>query len=236
MTEPSTSSRFAKTMRELGPLFETAIDKAVEHRWDRAVAAADGASGTSVEERTDALVRAVARELATTGAVAGGTAAVPGIGTGTALATNGGEVGWFALRITDMILAIGVVHGHRHATVEQRRAWLLSVLAFGDDAASEFASVAATLTRSGLGAKATEVASNEWLSVINRKIAGSLIKRWGARRSAMVLGRLLPFGIGAVVGGSTNYAAVRMVANNAREFFREMPAALMAELPPPPTR
>ena len=217
---------------DLGPLLAGAIDKAVERRWARAIDTAAAAPCSTVDERVAALTDAFARELAATGAVAGGTAAVPGIGTATAVASNAGEIGWFALRVSDLILAIAAVHGHTTASVEQRRAWLLSILAFGGDASSEFASVAATITRSGLGAKATEVVSSEWLGTINRTIAKTLLKRWGARRSAIVLGRLLPFGIGAAIGGTTNFGAVRMIARNADDFFRRAPRELVIELPP----
>ena len=49
------------------------------------------------------------------------------------------------------------------------------------------------------------------------------MKRYGTRRGAIALGTALPLGIGALVGGSANYLAVRALARHADEFFLRLP-------------
>ena len=39
----------------------------------------------------------------------------------------------------------------------------------------------------------------------------------------IALGRVLPFGIGVVIGGGANYAAVRLLARHADKFFTNLP-------------
>lgn len=119
-----------------------AVDQAVTARWEpaqRRAAAFDGhEAGVSVRE----IRRTFRTELGVAGAAAGGAAAVPGsvaLGVAVGLA----EIGWSTMRFTDMILTIAVVHGHDRASVEERRAWVLSVLAYGDAAAATFSKIAA---------------------------------------------------------------------------------------------
>lgn len=50
----------------------------------------------------------------------------------------------------------------------------------------------------------------------------------------IALGRALPFGIGAVIGGTTNYAFARTIARQADEFFRLLPPGVEARVPSQP--
>ena len=47
--------------------------------------------------------------------------------------------------------------------------------------------------------------------------------RWLQLRAAGRRGTALPFGIGAVVGGSANYTIVRLLARHANKFFKKLP-------------
>jgi hypothetical protein len=51
----------------------------------------------------------------------------------------------------------------------------------------------------------------------------ALVRRYGSRRGMVALGRILPAGIGAVIGGSANYVAIRALARHADEFFARLP-------------
>lgn len=210
----------------IGDSVLTAVDKAVEQRWEAAVARAGALPAGSVEERVEQATAAFVRELTLIGAASGGAAAVPGAGTATALATTAADLGWFTLRISDLILTIAAVHGHEGASVEERRSWILSVLAFGDEAAPGLLGLMAEIgpglrsrTAGGGGLSAAT------LVAVNRRLARSVATRYGTRRGAAALGRLLPFGIGAAVGGSTNYFGARAVARHAHELFRTLPGA-----------
>lgn len=217
---PGSTERSGFLMRKahmLGESVLSSVDKAVETRWEAAIRAADSTSG-SHEERIATLKRSFAREMTMLGAAAGAAAAVPGAG---AVAFVGGsaiELSLFTARAADLILSIAAVHGITEASVEERRAWLLSVLAFGDGAAAAFTRVAGEAGR-GLGARAVNAIPVEVLRRINRSLGRTVLTKYGTKRGAIALGRALPFGFGAVIGGGSNYVLARTIARQADSFF-----------------
>lgn len=210
--------------RRAGEVVLHAVDRVVEKRWEHALEVATSASG-SVDDRVAEITRAFAREMATVGAAVGAAAAVPGAGAVTLVATTTLELGWFTARAGDLILSIAATHGHTSGSVEQRRAWILSVLAFGDTASAGFTRVAGEVGK-GLGKRATGRVPTESLRAINRALGRTIVTKYGTKRGAIALGRALPFGIGAVIGGSANYAFARAVARQADTFFRLLPPSL----------
>lgn len=132
-----------------GEVVLAAIDRVVSSRWDGARRSAAATTGTR-DERVAQLKRAFARELGTAGAAVGAVAAAPVVGTAASLGTAAAELGWFTLRAGDLILSIAAVHGHTEPSVEERRAWVLSILAFGDSAAATFTKLAGEAGK-GLG-------------------------------------------------------------------------------------
>lgn len=210
-----------------GEIVLEGVDRVVISRWESARRAAAATTATR-EDRIRQLKRAFARELGTLGAAAGAVAAAPVIGTAASLSTAAAELGWFTIRAADLILAIAAVHGHTEPSVEERRAWVLSVLAFGDSAAAAFAKLAGE-TGKGLGAKATARIPTEVLRWMNRSLGRTVVTKYGARRGAIAIGRVLPLGIGAAIGGTANYALVRAIGRQADTFFAHLPPSPLTE-------
>lgn len=208
----------------LGEVVTSAIDKVVERRWDHARVVAASTSGTT-DQRVRQLGARFAREMAAVGAAAGGTAALPAVGTATVVGTSLAELGWFTTRAADLILSVAAVHGHTEATVEQRRGWVLAVLAFGDAASASFTAAAREVGK-GLGKKTAVGLQTELLHAVNRAVTRTIVARYGLRRGVVVLGHALPFGIGAVFGGTANWGFARSVAKHADRFFRDLPPEL----------
>lgn len=217
-----------------------AVDKAVDDRWDRALRVAAEAEGDTVDERVKAITKRVRRELSVMGAATGAVAAAPGLGTGAAASALAADLGWVAMRATDLIMTIGAAYGHTDSSVEERRAWVLSVLAFGEEAADRFSALLAEIDAEMLvggervsarlaGLAGGDAATLDALRRINTNLAGRVVAKYGSRRSLLAVGKLLPFGVGAVVGGSANYFLTRVVAKQARGFFGRYDA-LVAEL------
>lgn len=207
-----------------------AVDKAVEERWSRAIRLAEQAEGDTPEERVRSVSKQFRRELTALGAASGAVAAAPGLGTATAAGALVADLGWFAMRSTDLIMAVGAAYGHVDSTVEERRAWVLAVLAFGEDAATQFETLVRDLdAKTSIGGEkvsaklaslaGTDVATLDALRRINATLASQVVTKYGSRRSVLAIGKLLPFGIGAVVGGSANYALTRAVGGQAQKFF-----------------
>jgi hypothetical protein len=61
------------------------------------------------------------------------------------------------------------------------------------------------------------------LQMANRLMSRRLLRRYGTRRGVIALGTALPIGIGAAIGGSANYVAIRALARSADEFFARLP-------------
>jgi len=51
--------------------------------------------------------------------------------------------------------------------------------------------------------------SGSLLKRINQKLGTTVITKWGTKRGGIALGRLIPLGVGAAVGGGMNYLTAR---------------------------
>lgn len=233
----------APVLDAVGKAILKAVDAAVEGRWDVALTRAERATGDSIDARVKSITTSFSRELTGLGAATGMAAAVPGLGTASAISILTAEVGWFAFRATDLVMTIGAVYGHTDATVEERRAWVLSVLAFGEQAAEEFSELLHGISndvtiRSGqvgavvAGVLQGDVATVDALRRINTTLAAHVASRYGSRKGVAFLGKLLPFGVGAVVGGGANWALSRGLTYQTRKFFDHYHLVVV---PPPPT-
>lgn len=210
------------------------IDRAVVSRWDVAQELANTtAPGAGPEVKAKMIAAPIRKKMTALGAAAGATAAAPGIGTSIAIGTLAAELGVVALKTTDMVMSIGAAYGHHDASAEERRAWVLAVLAFGNDAAEEFSTLARDMglklsdghaieiAGEALGGGAGQMATIDALRRINTTLVGQVLKKWGTRRGAATVGKLLPFGVGAAVGGSANFFMMREFAKQADQFFSQ---------------
>jgi len=107
------------------------VDRAVTSRWDRAIEIAHTTPGRDSAAKAKAISSPIRKSMTALGAAAGATAAAPGIGTSVAMGTLLAELGVVALKTTDMVMSIGAAYGHTDASAEERRAWVLAVMAFG---------------------------------------------------------------------------------------------------------
>ncbi len=250
----------------VGKIVLKAVDTAVDRRWDNALEIAAEADGDTVDERVKSIIKRFKRELTAVGAATGAVAAAPAIGTAAAASALAADMAWFGMRATDLIMAIGAANGHTESTPEERRAWVLAVLAFGEESAQQFTQLARDVN--GTLAPATDTLSDKAASIlggdaltlealrrINTNLASQVATKYGTRRSVLAVGKLLPFGVGAVVGGTANYSFVRVVGKQSAQFFKSMVRTLPAptdspvapqprhlssvpiegEIPPPPT-
>ena len=200
----------------------SSIDEVSQHRWEAAKTRADSTVGTIRPEKVAALTTSFSRELGAAGAAAGAAAVAPAVGTVATIAATTAELGWFTARAGDLILTIAALHGRPDPTVDERRAWVLAVLIYGGSARDEFAR---TLNQASTG-MAPAVGRRLPLTTLqtaNRLMSRSLLRRYGSRRGLVAVGRALPIGIGAIVGGSANYMAIRTLARHADEFFARLP-------------
>lgn len=198
------------------------VDEVSANRWEAAAKRAADLPGTIRPEKVQALTDLFARELGVAGAAAGAAAAAPAVGTMATLAATTAELAWFTGRAGDLILTMAALHGHPNPTVDERRAWVLAVLIYGGSARDGL-SRAINEASTGVVPAGDRRIPLATLQTANRLMGRRLVRRYGTRRGVAALGRLVPLGIGAVIGGTANYVAVRTLARSADEFFTRLP-------------
>ncbi|KAA0022531.1 hypothetical protein [Antrihabitans cavernicola] len=153
------------------------------------------------------------------GGAVGAAAAVPGVGTVASIAAAGAETVFFLEASAVLTLAVASVHGIEPSDNEQRKALVLAV-ALGDSGREI---VERTLGRSAkhygtaLGTRVTGMQG------MNNSLLKRFITRYAAKRGALAFGKVIPAGIGAVIGGVGNRALGKGVINNARDAFGPPP-------------
>jgi hypothetical protein len=199
------------------------IDEVSSNRWEAAVKRAAAQPGRIRPEKLKALTDSFAREVGAAGAAAGVVAASPAFGTAATLLTATAELGWFTARAGDLVLTIAALHGRPAPTVDERRAWLLALLIYGGSARDEFTRAVNEASTGMTPVGPERMLPLSVLQLANGVMAKALFRKFGARRGAVAVGRMIPLGIGALIGATANYTAIRALARNADEFFARLP-------------
>jgi len=114
----------------------------------------------------------------------------------------------------------GIPADHR----ERRRALVLAVLV-GDNGKSAVAElIGPGRTNGGWIAEGVATMPLSTMSRLNARLLKSWVKRYTVRKGALLFGKLLPVGIGALVGAIGNYMAGKKLLRNARNAFGAPPA------------
>jgi len=170
------------------------------------------------------------------GAAVGSAAAFPGIGTLAAMSAVAGETVVFLEATSLYVLAVAEVFGIPADHRERRRALVLAVLV-GEDSKHAMAELLGPGRTSGSwladGAATLPLPA---VSQLNSRLLRYFVKRYTLKRGAIAFGKLLPVGIGAVVGGVGNRLMGKRVVANARNAFGAPPPrwpAAIHVLPPP---
>ncbi|MGN7187294.1 hypothetical protein [Microbacterium enclense] len=193
----------------------------------------------TVDEILKILERRYLAAVTTGGAAVGATAVVPGIGTGVTLALSGVETVGFLEATALFAQSVAEVHGVAVEDPDRGRALVLALMLGkeGVDLVSQLASQAAGrgTTRSGYwGELITKTLPRAAVGPLVDRLKTSFVRQFATRGGASWLGKALPFGVGAVVGGTGNHILGRRVLVNARRAFGAPPLTLPADLEPRP--
>ncbi|ARQ63876.1 hypothetical protein [Mycobacteroides abscessus] len=174
------------------------------------------------------------RYLATvmgSGAAVGAAAAFPGVGTLAALSATAGEAVLFLEATSLFTLALAAVHDIELAKIEHRHTLVLAVL-LGEDGETTVSDVLGKERTVGGGwlAEATSTLPVPALSHLNATLLKRFTKKFAVKRGAMAAGKLLPAGIGAVIGAGGNRFIGKRIVTNARNAFGEPPTAWPVQL------
>jgi hypothetical protein len=215
--KPSTAARILSEILERGTRVQAPAIEAYVQRLRRANP--DAAPADIVAKLEKHYVAAVMAS----GAAVGTAAAFPGIGTLAAMSAVAGETIVFLEATAVLVLATADVYGIPADHREQRRALVLSVLV-GEDSRHAIADLVGTGRTSG--AWLTDSAATlplPALSQLNTRLLRYFVKRYTLKRTTVALGKLLPMGLGAVVGGVGNRVMGKKIVANARKAFGPPP-------------
>jgi hypothetical protein len=164
------------------------------------------------------------------GAAVGSAAAFPGIGTIAAMSAVAGETIVFLEATSVFVLAVAEVYGIPAEHRERRRALVLAVLV-GEDGKHAVMELLGPGRTSGSwladGAASLPLPA---VSQLNSRLVKYFVKRYTLKRGAIALGKLLPVGVGAVVGGVGNRMMGKKIVANARKAFGTPPPRWPATL------
>ena len=200
---------------------------------DKAVSIPSAAIRTHVEtvrrknpEATPAeIIALLEREYLTvsaaTGGAVGAAAAVPAVGTGVSIALTASNVATYFAASAAFSLAVADVHGIEVDDVARRRALLLTTI-LGEDGAK----AVGELGLFSSGRWATQLLTKLPLGTVkavNSTLTKRLVRTQATTQGALAFGRIMPFGIGAVVGATGARALSKTVIRNARKAFGPPP-------------
>jgi hypothetical protein len=191
-----------------------------------------GASPAQIDAKLENRYRAA---LTASGAAVGSAATFPGVGTLTALSAGAGETVFFIEATALFVLAKATVYNIPADHRERRRALVLAVLV-GDDSRRAIGElIGPGRTNGGWLAEGMASLPLPTLARFNARMLKYFVKRYTLRRGALMFGKMLPVGVGAVVGGAGNRMAGKKIVNNARQAFGTPPTRWPATLRVLPT-
>lgn len=155
------------------------------------------------------------------GGAAGATAAVPGVGTLAAIGAVGAETAFFMEASALYALAVAEVYGISIDDRELRRALVLTAV-LGDAGLGALRATVGAKNATLMNLKKNPT-SLPGLGNLNKQLMKMFTRRFLAKKSPLLLGKLLPAGIGAVVGAGGNRVLGKNVVKNARHAFGPIP-------------
>jgi hypothetical protein len=171
------------------------------------------------------------------GAAVGASSVIPGVGVGISLALSGVETAGFLETSALFAQSVTEVHGIAIEDPERARTLVMAMMlgTAGSDLVKQLAVQAAGIgpTRGRFwGELVTKSLPQAAIGQIGDRIKKSFIKRFVATQSASAIGRAIPFGIGAVIGGTGNHMLGRKVVSSSRDAFGPAPLQFPVVLEP----
>ncbi|MGX1575489.1 hypothetical protein [Cellulosimicrobium funkei] len=208
------------------PLLDAALDKAVTIPSHVIRAHVDSVRRRNPEASPAQIVRILEREyllvIQTAGGAVGAAAAFPAVGTGVGIALTSSDVATFFASSAAFALAVADVHGIAVDDVGRRRALLLATV-LGEKGVRD---VERATQGSGLAWGKVLLTSMPagTLVKVNKALGNRFLRTQLAKQSGLALGRLVPFGVGAVVGVAGARALGHGVIAQSRRAFGPPPS------------
>ena len=189
----------------------------------------------------EAIIRILERRylaaVTTGGALVGASAAIPAIGTGASLALSGAETAGFLEASALFAQSVTEVHGIVVDDPDRARA-LVMTMVLGTAGSDLVKQLAGQVTGGGAGKSVfwgemiTQNMPRAVMGPIADRIKVTFMKKFALAQGTNIVGRLIPFGIGAAIGGGGNHMLGRQIVRSSREAFGPPPATFPQWLQP----
>lgn len=194
---------------------------------------------STVSQIVAMLERRYLTAVTTGGAAVGATAVVPGIGTGMTLALGGVETAGFLDATALFAQSLTELHGIRVEDPNRARA-LVMTLMLGQEGVDLVSQLYRQVSGKGVsrgqywGELVTRSLPRAAVGPLVDRLKTAFSRRLAAAGGASILGKALPFGIGAAIGGTGNHLLGRRVIVASRRAFGAVPTQYPPELEPKP--
>lgn len=171
------------------------------------------------------------------GAAVGATAVIPGVGTGMTLALSGVETAGFLEATALFAQSVSEVHGIAVDDPDRARALVMTMM-LGREGSDLVRQLAGQLSGSGVARKVywgelvTSSIPRAILVPLTERLRGTFIRQFAKRGAGSFIGKAIPFGIGAVIGGAGNRILSQRVVQSSRLAFGQPPVTFRPELDP----
>lgn len=169
----------------------------------------------------DRVTRIYLRGVSGLSAGVGAGAAYPGLGTMAATALSAAEVGAFFAQTSWYVLVVSRIHGVPIEDKDKRRALLLSSL-LGEEGAQVISAQLGLATITWAKAQVTSL-TGQTMASVNQYLAKYAARKISRKLGKNLIGKLVPFGIGAVIGWLGGRAMGRTVVEGVRAALGEPP-------------
>ncbi|MCU1431188.1 MAG: hypothetical protein JWP95_293 [Actinotalea sp.] len=159
--------------------------------------------------------------VSTSGGAVGAAAAAPAVGTGVGMALTTGEVAAFFAASSAFALAVADVHGIGVEETARRRTLLLATV-LGEQGAQTVGTETGVATTAWAKTLLLNMPTTT-IRRVNGALAKRLLRRQAGKQGALAIGRLAPFGIGAVIGATGARALGKTVVSGAQRAFGPPP-------------
>ena len=195
-------------------LVEAALEKAVTIPSSTIHAHVESLRRRNPEATPEQLVRLLEKEyllvVQTAGGAVGATAAAPAVGTGVALVLTASDIATFFGASAAFALAVASVHGIEVEDAERRRALLLTAIL--GDAGGKIITDGAELTSVSVARALLTRMPMATVRKVNTTMTRRLVRTQVTKQTGLAVGRMIPFGIGLVIGVT---AVIRVFASGA---------------------
>lgn len=175
--------------------------------------------------------------VTTGGAGVGAAAVIPGVGTGISLALSGVETVGFLETTALFAQSVTEVHGIAVTDPDRARTIVMAMM-LGESGEDLVRHLAAQATGTGVprtkfwGDVIGKNVPQAFMAPIADRMQKAFLGRFARNSATGAAGRLLPFGVGAVVGGTANNMLGRRVVTSSRVAFGPAPESFPPNLEP----